>query len=56
MKLAIGIFTGFVLTMLAFTVVLTQLYTANILLEHPGFYKDGKVYVVVEKSQYRSCK
>lgn len=48
-----GTFFGFVLTMLAFTFVLTKLYTPNNLLKHVGFYKDGKHYRVVESSQCR---
>ena len=46
-----GAFLGFLFTGLAFTYVLTQLYTSNNLLSGLGFYKDGKVYVVVEKSK-----
>jgi len=50
-----GVFAGFVGTMLAFTFVLTQLYTPNNLLEHSGFYKDGKYYLMIERTSLSKC-
>lgn len=48
-----GLFCGFVFTTIIFTFILTTLYTSNDLLKHSGFYKDGKLYKVIESSQLK---
>jgi hypothetical protein len=49
----VGFFIGSVLTTILFTFILVNWYTSNELLDSIGFYKDGKVYTIVEKSQRR---
>lgn len=46
-----GAFLGFVFTSILFTIILTNMYTPNILLNQHGFYRDGKQFVIVEKSR-----
>jgi hypothetical protein len=49
----VGFFLGALLSALLFTFALVNWYTSNELLTTLGFYRDGKVYIVVEKSLHR---
>jgi hypothetical protein len=48
-----GAFVSFMITMTILTFIFGHFFTSNELLKHSGFYKDGKIFKVVESSKLR---